>query len=191
MKNLNFTKIAKRIFNFLQHCLYVDETLILFEHDRPVPQISPAVIAYITHENVSDVLDFQHSRYKSIFEDFLRRGDTGYFAYLDGKCVHRSWVVQQPRTVHLHPLLPRQLREGELFIHYCETAPEARGKSIYPAVLSRITEDFRNTGRRLMISVNVKNKSSIKGVVKAGFKERERERIIVLLGMKFKKRYKL
>jgi len=111
---------------------------------------------------VKDVLEFQSPRYLSTFEHFLHRGDTGYFAYLDGKCVHRSWVVHSPQTIHLHPMLPKKLQEGEAFIHYCETAPQARGQNIYPAVLAKIAEDFRDYGHALMICTNAKNKSSIR-----------------------------
>jgi methionyl-tRNA formyltransferase len=166
---------AGKIFRIIKSNIYVNETLILYEHDKNTYQETVAKITYITPENVSDVLDFQHPRYKPTFEEFLRCGDTGYFAYLMGKCVHRSWVVHMPQKVHLHPMLPKQLREGEAFIHYCETAPHARGRNIYPAVLSKIADDFEKDGRTLMISANAKNSSSIKGIVKSGFLERERE----------------
>ena len=185
---------AGKIFRIIKSNIYVNETLILYEHDKNTYQETVAKITYITPENVSDVLDFQdfqHPRYKPAFEGFLRRGDTGYFAYLKGKCVHRSWVVNMPTKVHLHPMLPRQLNEREAFIHYCETAPHARGRNIYPAVLSKIAEDFKKDGRTLMISANAKNSSSIKGIVKSGFREKERTRIIVLFGIKFKKSFKL
>lgn len=180
-----------KIFRIIKSNIYVNETLILYEHDKNTYQESPANIAYITPENVSDVLDFQHPRHKPTFEEFLRRGDMGYFAYLKGKCVHRSWVVHMPTKVHLHPMLPRQLNEREAFIHYCETAPHARGRNICPAVLSKIAEDFKKDGSTLMISANAKNSSSIKGIVKSGFREKERTRIIVLFGIKFKKSFKL
>lgn len=166
----------KRVFKFIKNRLYVNETLILFVHEEHISQDTSANITYITSQNVRDVLEFQHPRYLSVFERFLQRGDTGYFAYLNGKCIHRSWVVHTPQTVHLHPMLPRQLSADEAFIHYCETAPSGRGKNIYPAVLSKIAYDFKKSFRVLMISANAKNSSSIKGIKKAGFTERERER---------------
>jgi len=181
--------LARKVFNRIRYRLFVNETLILFEHDMHTHQETAAAIEHITPENVSDVLDFQPPRYKSRFEEFMLRGDTGYYAYLQGRCVHRSWVVHTPRTVHLHPLLPRRLEEGEAFIHYCETAPGARGLNIYPAVLSRIAEDFRKTGRsrRLLISTNARNESSIKGILRSGFKEIERVHVMALLGFTCKR----
>jgi len=183
-------KIYYKICYIIKHSLYVNETLILYEHYKDINCLCPASITKVSAENIADVLDFQPPRYIPIFEDFLRRGDTGYFAYLNGKCVHRSWVVHSPQTVHLHSLLPKMLQPGEAFIHYCETAPTARGRNIYPAVLSKIAEDFKSYGHSLMISANAKNKNSIKGIVKAGFAERERERVIVIAGIKNIKRLK-
>jgi len=178
-----------RIFNHIRRRLYVNETLILFEHERFIPQESPADIARITHENVADVLDFQDQEYLRKFREYLSRGDAGYFAYLDGKCVHRAWVVHTPKTVYVHPMLPMQLKDGEAFIHFCETAPLARGRNIYPAVLSKIAEDFRKKSYSLMISANAKNSRSIRGILKSGFREKERERIMVLLGIKLVKSF--
>lgn len=183
-------RIVKRIYNFLKQRIYVNETLILFERQENTRNACPAVITRISAANVADVLDFQPPHYIPIFENFLYRGDTGYFAYLNGKCVHRSWVVHSPQTVHLHTFLPKLLQPGEAFIHYCETAPLARGRNIFPAVLSKIAEDFKSYGHLLMISANAKNKNSIKGIVKAGFAERERERVIVIAGIKIKQRLK-
>jgi hypothetical protein len=177
---------SKKIFNFIKDRFYTNETIILFKHEKHTRQESPASIASITTENVTDILDFQHHRYLSVFESFLQRGDKGYFAYFNDKCVHRSWVVHTPQTVHLHPMLPRQLMAGQAFIHYCETAPDVRGRNIFPAVLSKIAEDFKKDGCTLMISANAKNSSSIKGIQKSGFREIEKNKVVVIFGRIFK-----
>ena len=83
-----------------------------------------------------------------------------------------SWVKHTPQTVNLHWAVPMRLKKNEAFIHYCETAPSARGMNIYPAVLSRICNDFREKAS-IMISCNAKNSTSIRGIEKAGFRERE------------------
>ncbi len=122
---------------------------------------------------MSDILTFQNRRCVDVFKNFISIGDCGYFAYVDGLCVHRSWVKHTPQIVNLHWALPMKLKKSEAFIHYCETAPSARGMHIYPAVLSRICNDFREKAS-IMISCNAKNSASIRGITKAGFVERER-----------------
>lgn len=144
---------------------------------------SPAVIKYATESNLADILTFQNRRYVDVFKNFLSIGDRGYFAYVDGRCVHRSWIKHTPQTVNLHWALPMKLKRNESFIHYCETAPSARGMNIYPAVLSRICNDFREK-TSILISCNAKNSASIRGIEKAGFRERERVQVLIIMGIK-------
>ena len=94
-----------------------------------------------------------------------------------------SWVKHTPQTVNLHWAVPMRLKKNEAFIHYCETAPSARGMNIYPAVLSRICNDFREKAS-IMISCNAKNSASIRGIEKAGFRERERVQVLIIMGIK-------
>jgi sulfur relay (sulfurtransferase) complex TusBCD TusD component (DsrE family) len=130
-----------------------------------------------------DILSFQDKKYLEIFKNFLDNGDRGFFAYLDGTCVHRTWVKLGPQEVKLHHFWKKQLLEDELFIHYCETAEEARGKSIYPAVLAKVVKDFKEN-YTIYISTALKNKASIKSIKKAGFKEKERKKITAFFGLK-------
>lgn len=177
-------KLVKKIYHYIKMRIYVNEKIILFQHQKHTNQKSPATIVEANKDNVKDILAFQDKRYLKVFNHFLEIGDKGYFAYLNGKCVHRSWVKHKPQYVSLHSLLSIPLNYNEVFIHYCETAPDARGKNIYPHVLSRIASDFKDRSR-ILISVNEKNISSIKGVKKAGFVEIEHYRLIVIFGIKY------
>lgn len=181
-----FLKILDKTQFLLKFRIYVNETIILFQHENKTHPLSPAKIVYATEQNIPDILNFQHPRYIETFKHFLSNGDKGYFAYLEEKCIHRSWVKHTPQTVHLYPVLPMKLQDDEAFIHYCETAPVARGKNIFPAVLSKIVDDLNNK-RKIMIAANAKNIASIKAIKKAGFREIERHRLIVILGLKFTK----
>jgi len=174
--------IYRKILNILKR-IYVNETLILFEHKDYKKIDAPIAIEYASHTNVYDILYFQSQTYVYKFKEFLDLGDIGYFAYLNGKCVHRSWVKFNEQLVSLHWSLKYQLKPNEYFIHYSETAPEAKGKGIYQAVLSKIVQDFRNKGK-ILISTNAKNIPSIKGIKKAGFKELERTKVFMILGIK-------
>lgn len=152
--------------------IFTREVIIIFWHKFNKVPVHPALIRTVDNANVADVLDFQSQDYLKIFEQFLKNGDKGYYAYLDGKCVHRSWVQYNEQIVYPHWSYTMKLMSNQSFIHYCETAPCARGLGIYPAVLHRIIGDFSDKYQVLM-SINENNHSSIKGAKKAGFTERE------------------
>lgn len=75
------------------------------------------------------------------------------------------------------------LYSGQMFIHYCETAPTARGQHIYTHVLSRIAAEFSGD-YQILISTSAHNIASIKGITKAGYEEITRKRLMGLLGFK-------
>ena len=166
----NKMRILKKLLNYIRVRLYINETLILYSLKNHQSQSSVATIKHAVNENISDVLYFQHQRYVNIFENFLSLGDKGYFGYLKDNCIHRSWVKLNEQVVHPHWAAPYELKKDEIFIHYCETALEARGKNIYPHALSNIIEEHQD--KEILISVNETNTTSIKGVEKVGFRER-------------------
>lgn len=172
----------KKLIMYLRKRIYTNEVLILYKHKVHIYQSSPITIVNATGDNIYDILHFQDKRYIHVFNKFLHDGDIGYLAYFNGKCVHRSWVKVKPQKVYLHPFVPFQLNDGEIYIHYCETASEARGNNIYPAVLSKIAKDF--SGKRILICSNEKNHPSKRGIEKAGFVEILRLRVIVIFGIK-------
>ena len=162
--------------------LFVNENIILYKHARMIDHFSSAKIVKATKENINDVLNFQEKCYIIKFLDFLDSGDIGYLGYLGERCVHRSWVKQGPQKVKLHPLLHYILAEGDMLIHYCETAPKARGQHIYPHVLSTIVKEFDT--KRILISTEAKNEPSINGILRAGFVEVRRFNVQALFGIK-------
>jgi len=163
--------IIKKLINFIKNRLYANETIILYSLKNYQSQTSVATIKHATNENLKDILYFQYERYIDIFKNFVSLGDKGYFGYLQDKCIHRSWVKSNEQIVHPHWAYPYKLKENEVFIHYCETAPEARGQTIYSHVLSNIIEEHQD--KEILISVNDANIASKKGVEKVGFRERE------------------
>ena len=178
-------KLLKRLGAAIKIRLFCYEIIILFiSKQKNSVKYTNADIRPVTQENLADILNFQPLRYVDVFRNFLALGDRGYYAYLGDKCVHRSWVKSNEQMVYMHWAYPMQLQPNQYFIHYCETDTQARGKGIYPAVLSKIVNDFRENGE-ILIGVNAKNTASIKGVQKAGFVKRERVKVIVIFGLKF------
>ena len=163
-------KIFSQILYFVNIRLFTVEEIGMYLHTKPVlSDYRLKDIRHTTQQNLTDVSNFQPERYVGVFRQFLAIGDKGYYAYLDGQCVHRSWVKPNEQIVCPHWAYPMKLKPNQHFIHYCETAPQARGKGIYPAVLSKIVDDFKDKGE-ILISITAKNIASIKGAQKAGFK---------------------
>lgn len=178
---------VNRIISYIRKWIYSNDNIIIFEHRFNHIQHSPSIIKYADYNNIADVLYFQPAKYLDTFRKFLKIGDIGYYAYLNGKCIHRSWVKHIAQDVYFHKYYKYKLSEDEAYIHYCETAEEAKGKNIYPHVLTRIVNDFSHK-KRVLIVVDKSNISSIKGVTKAGFVEYLELNIIVILGVKIVKR---
>ena len=182
---LNKMKLLKRLVAALKIRLFCYETVSLFiSTQNKSIDYATTDIRQTTETNLADILNFQPARYVDVFQNFLALGDKGYYAYLKDKCVHRSWVKSNEQVVYPHWAYPMKLQPNQHFIHYCETAPQARGKSIYQAVLSKIVDDLKHKGE-ILISINAKNTASIKGAQKAGFVERERVKVLAIFGLKF------
>lgn len=176
--------LSKVISKLMRYFFTKEQIVILSSTDEQQAPNSGMDIRSVNNSNLNDVLSFQPSSYLEVFKNFLVLGDQGYYAYFDGQCVHRSWVKSNEQVVYPHWAYPMKLMPNQYFIHYCETAPSARGKGVYPAVLSKIVKDCKDNGEILM-SINAKNTASIKGSQKAGFVERERVKVLVIFGIKF------
>ncbi|MFC7049259.1 hypothetical protein [Emcibacter nanhaiensis] len=179
-------KKLKKIIRYLVSRLYAHEILYLYRHKVPRDIHSEARIELATPENLGTLKAFQTDDQIAKFQEFLEAGDIGYLAFLGDQCVHRSWVVVRKGDIKLHWSLSHALAEGEAYIHYCETAPAARGKKVYPAVLCRICSDL-NRDFNIFINVNKKNLASISGIERAGFEKVVENRILIVMGLKFHK----
>ena len=179
--------MLNKIVSAIKKRIYCNETIIVYVFRKTSQQnIATDLKIYpVADKNLKDVLSFQDKKYIEIFNNFLKVGDAGYYAYLNSNCVHRSWVKSNEQVVYFHWSLPYRLKNNEVFIHYCETAPNARGKNVFPRVLDYITR--LNKNKEILISVNRNNQASIRGVQKAGFEKKESIQTIVLMGIRFKR----
>lgn len=162
-------------------------TVILFRHAYVVPQESPLEIQRVDENRLLDAREMESSSMIGTFRGFLARGDWGYYAYLDQRVRHRSWVQFGPRRVDLwQGFVPRELREQEALIHFCETSSAARGHGIYTAVLRRIVNDLKARSiQSIWISTTADNAASRRGIEKAGFLEHRRIALRVVFGWPF------
>lgn len=143
---------------------------IVYQHRLLTEPEARVEIRAVTEANVADAIGFDPPRRIEEFRSFLARGDRGWYGYVDGRWVHRSWLVHGPAVMRLWrgygswPIPPKAA-----YIHYCETVAEARGRGIYPAVLGRIAYETRI--HDLFITCEVANAASRRGIEKAGFAE--------------------
>lgn len=158
---------------------------VVYRHEHLTEVPSPVEIRPVTSDNVEDARVFDPPRRIDEFRAFLARGDRGYYGYLDGRWVHRSWLVHGPAVMRLWAGFGAwPIPAGAAFLHYCETLVEARGRNIYPAVLSHAVSHARERGvHDVFITTEVANTSSRRGIEKAGFVECARVRVSVRFGM--------
>ncbi len=184
-------KIFGRVVRMLRRAtVFRRAVVIIYRHENDVVPTSPVEIPKleirpVDASNVTDVLAMEPEERVVEFRRFLEQGDRGYYAYLDGRVVHRAWVQEGPRNAHLwHGHGDHLLGPGDAFIHYCETAVEARGRGIYPAVLRRVVADARRRGiRTITIATDLDNIASRHGIEKAGFTEFQRVMIEIRFGI--------
>ena len=162
-------------------------TVLLFRHEQPL-EPDPAVdIRPVNESMLGDAREMESPSMIETFRQFLRQGDWGYFGYRNGRMAHRSWVQLGPRRVPLwHRFVPHEVHSGEALIHYCETAPAARGAGLYTAALRCIVRDLRAQSiKTIWISTTADNTASRRAIERAGFREHSRFRIRVWFGVGF------
>lgn len=99
-----------------------------------------------------------------IYFQLMTLGKARLFYVGGGKIMHSSYVVP-------HCFKFSFLKKSDFEIGPCYTAPEYRGRGIYPEVLRYIVNTEGSYETNFYMVVNSENKSSIRGIEKAGFKK--------------------
>ncbi|HWI50862.1 MAG TPA: GNAT family N-acetyltransferase [Symbiobacteriaceae bacterium] len=104
------------------------------------------------------------------WENRWKHGDVCYGAWLNGVCVHHSWVTRGDTYIG-ETKSYLAIGPDEAYIYDCFTAGECRGMGIFPAVLSHVASALFGTGvTRVWIAVEEENRSSLKAIQKGGFR---------------------
>lgn len=162
----------KRALNYVKKFIYTKQIFFIYKKCNDVIIELPAEVKQVDKSNLQDALSFNDEAYMKIFNDFIDQGDKGYYAYLNGECVHRSWVKRGPKEILLTKGYSRFFSENDVYIHYCATAEKARGKNIYPYILSHICNELQN--QNVYVLVLEKKLTARRGVEKAGFQKVKR-----------------
>lgn len=179
---MKIKKIKTLIYKFWKHLFFVS-TDYLYEYTGISNYLNKvADVRIVSYDNVNDAKSFQSDNYIEAFKKHLTNGVRGYYAYINGICCHRSWVFTNQMAIN--PFISLPLKENQVYIGWCATAENTRGKGIYPQVLSTIVRDYAD--KEIFIVANSKNIASQKGIEKAGFKIKGICKVIVVFGIKKK-----
>jgi RimJ/RimL family protein N-acetyltransferase len=186
-------KFTRKIISIYQILKYSSKVVIQYEHKINKDFKTEAVICPVSYENIGDVSIYGVDRHNiNKYKKMLQQGDLGYYAYLDNKWVHRTWVMVGPKTIERwYHFPPQKLRAGEAYCHFGETLPSVRGCGITPAVLSRIISDLKNKVNHIYVIVDKNNYPSRKTVEKAGFIEIKRKKVMKIFGFHYYKDLKI
>ena len=104
---------------------------------------------------------------------FLDKGGEVFLAFSGDKLVHiarlhYSQGLIDSSSLEINP--PVRIKEDEVYIGFCQTSPEFKGKNIYPAVLQYIIKyAFEKNKKKCFISTSPSLVPSVRGIEKAGF----------------------
>ena len=157
------------------------KTLCLFEVDLTSGSLPPCEARLTVDYKLLDAAawseqtDVDHVTDRSLFKARFERGELIWTAHGDGgRIVSYCWVTRKPVDIgeiscSINP------RADEIYLYDAFTFAEFRGRNLYPSLMYRILEHSRESGlRRALIFVMSDNVASIRGVLKAGFREFQR-----------------
>lgn len=180
--------IAKNGFFYLlkiifKNLFYDRKTFVLFSSDlKDNRQIKPR-IKVVLKKTALEELNKLVKPNSILLEEFKRRfyrNNECFVLLKDNKPVHYSWLTYKEMDItELKIKIP--LNEKEACIFDCFTSKESRGLNLYPSMLCKIKDYLYIKGfTKCYIYSDIKNKSSVEGIEKAGF-----ERLKLLSYLKF------
>jgi hypothetical protein len=173
---------VKRIRRFLANAVYLKKYMILQRRldtstaeslSADIPGMTSAVI-----EKKDDFTAYEQRGFdmnicpcREYVANGLKSGAGIYAVFSGPELVHASWFFRDRESVPIDGIFRKYDFQGAGFIGPCYTKDTYRGKGIYPSALGRIADILKRENRsRVLIVTSMKNMSSMKGIVKAGFK---------------------
>lgn len=155
-------------------------TTIIFEK-KEIEEVFPAKIPLTIAEVfegdfMQSILQIRevNSQKETQFKRRFQRGDRCFVAYDENQiATHFSWVKTKGEMGISSAKRSFQLTPNMRWIFDCRTHTDYRGKSIYPFVLTHLSNLLLHEigVSSIRIDTNTKNKASIAGIEKAGFKQ--------------------
>ncbi len=160
-----FGAYLKKILFSIAELLVKHQEAVLFEKDlwEITGPIHPSRGVYIEIGTLNDVPRLTQLLPQwsvRIFRDRLLRGDIFFTAQIGNQIVHQTWISFKDKWV---PLLNKKiiLREKEAYLYHSYTAPEFRGKNVFPTVISKVLRYLKAQGyKRCFFLVDLKTHQS-------------------------------
>jgi ribosomal protein S18 acetylase RimI-like enzyme len=134
--------------------------------------IEPLEFRFPVDQETLESLVFEAGeRERTAIQQYLQKGEQ-LAVIVDGDVVACRGLVRSSGYISLEGDRQfRALQSGELFIHYCRTNSDYRGKRLYPELLVQIVDILREdrTGTHISISCRANNTPSIKGILRSDF----------------------
>jgi len=183
-------RVWKLVHIFRRLLTIQNNVILLYRHDSEISQSINKVSYEIKKVDLSNVEDAFWSGLASsaeIFHQLLEQEHLGYYVYLGGKVVHRSWVRRGPATVNTWKwYAPLCINSRQAYIHFSKTSADERGRGIFSSVLSLIAYELEKKGYEdIFVATTVNNIPACKGIERAGFKEIDRVSVKVWFGIPF------
>ena len=160
-----------------------------FHLTDPVEVVEPAVkVEFSTIDGSSPEVGSLHKFTNPLLVKWrLSQGEVCWVVKVEGEIVSYVWVAfRQEQVEELCKAV--KLQEGEFYLYDAFTVPEWRGKGIYPAILSRQLQHFKEEGfKRALIFTVEENIASRRGITRSGFNHFQTIEITKILNFAFYK----
>jgi GNAT superfamily N-acetyltransferase len=125
------------------------------------------------------------------YEQRAAHGDLCWLAYVGGRLAHQTWT-STTRAFIPQVEYERRLAPDEVYFYDCVTAPDLRGRGLYPAAVVFAARRHLPLGRtRAVLGVLLDNAPSLRGVEKAGFSPEFDHVFRTCLGLSWQKEVRL
>lgn len=183
--------VIKRTIPSKYRPIYNKTFYLVFSFDLKNDVCSKFDFDYIFIDSVSDYQNLGGVIPPNVLDKFqkafLENGKMCCVSY-NKKLAHVSWFSSTYKGIMFDSIFETGIfnHKDIGYIGPCETYTEFRGKGIYPFVLKKICEYQKEYGvKEVYINTKSNNTSSIKGILKSGFKLHSKVRVIQLFGHKY------
>lgn len=178
-------------------CNSLEMVYVISDLDE-IPHISPRIS--LNYEFISNSLDLakyslnpEIKKYVHKFQYFLDHGGSLYLVFTEGDIAGYYWVVDLSKFKP-YMFTNSQLFDGNVttyFIFFCKTYENYRNLGIYSYMLTQICRDPRFYNGKIIISTDLANYASQRGIEKAGFRKFCVLRYLNIGGLKLIDRYRM
>lgn len=167
--------VFSRLSLFKQRIYCNIENAVYIKNERDIPDTHPRIeLEYKIISNINELsvylYDIQINKNKEKFIYFLKHGCKMYLTLNQGVVTGFFWVSKlsnfKPYIYNNNILFDC---DNVYYIFFCHTFKKYRRKGIYSYILTQICRNTLTKPGRVMISADIGNIASQKGIEKAGF----------------------